>query len=85
MRVSVSFSTATLVQIGLSDGAAVTIKKSTGSIRQHSSINNLGNGLPTTTGINAPNSIYEIPVESKPEDLLAFCNVPTYNEKLYVF
>jgi hypothetical protein len=68
-----------LLHFGVSDGAALLVKAVAPSSSSHSSSttnsSNIQSGRISNTGIN---SIYEIPLDSRPEDLLTFCEVISY-------
>lgn len=71
-----------LLHFGVSDGAALLVKAVALSSSSHSSStpnsSNIQSGRSSNTGLRFINSIYEIPLDSRPEDLLTFCEVISY-------
>ena len=69
-----------LLHFGVTDGAALLVKAVAPS--HSSSTTNSSNiqssGRSSNTGLRFINSIYEIPLDSRPEDLLTFCEVISY-------
>ena len=71
-----------LMHFGVTDGAALLIKavapSSSSSTSNHisnsSAINNIHSSA-NSNGFRFVNSIYEIPLDARPEDLLLFCEV----------
>ena len=67
-----------LLHFGITDGSALLVKSVAPSSSSHSnsSTTNPTNIPSGNTGMRFINSIYEIPLDSRPEELLTFCEVP---------
>ena len=68
-----------LLHFGVTDGAALLVK-AVAPFHSSSTTNssNIQSGRSSNTGLRFINSIYEIPLDSRPEDLLTFCEVISY-------
>ena len=72
-----------LMHFGVTDGAALLIKavapssssSTSNYISNSSAINNIHSSANSKNGFRFINSIYEIPLDALPEDLLSFCEV----------
>jgi hypothetical protein len=68
------------MHFGVTDGVALLIKavapsSTSNNISNSSAINNIHSSANSNNGFRFVNSIYEISLDARPEDLLSFCEV----------
>jgi hypothetical protein len=72
-----------LMHFGVTDGVALLIKavvpssssSTSNFISNSSAISNIHSSANSNSGFRFVNSIYEIPLDARPKDLLSFCEV----------
>ena len=74
-------SSSQLTSFGITDGAAVIVKSTTVSTPIAAN-NNTPLSYNNKSNANFVGSIYEVPINAKPEELLAYCEVANARHKL---